>query len=441
MTVDAPVNRTDPATLLQLLGEALSAAQAANRSVGLLVVHVADFQRIAAAFGQRATTMVITELAQRLRSAVKPTDVIIRIGDAKFAVLVDPVRTQGVLVLAANKVGQVLAPPVQAANAEVQPTTHIGIAVGPEHGRNADELLQHAETALLSAITDDLPYAVYTTAQATLAIGSLDLERELDAAISRGDLEVYYQPKISAADFRPCGAEALLRWTSPERGRISPDVFIPLADKPGRIEPLTAFVLNTALRQSADWPKYWGPLGVAVNVTTRTIEGGDLCGMVASALGMWDAAPSRLFIEITEGAMMRNPTLSFGVLRELRDLGVQISIDDFGTGYSSFAYFKNIPADELKIDKSFVMKMLNDDDDKKIVRTIIELAKSFGLKVTAEGVEDGETAAMLAQLRCDRLQGYHYSRPLPNLEFVAWLEEYRRAEERRLLLTPVASGS
>jgi EAL domain-containing protein (putative c-di-GMP-specific phosphodiesterase class I) len=129
------------------------------------------------------------------------------------------------------------------------------------------------------------------------------------------------------------------------------------------------------------------------------------------------------------------------VLRELRDLGVQISIDDFGTGYSSFAYFKNIPADELKIDKSFVMKMLNDDDDKKIVRTIIELAKSFGLKVTAEGVEDGETAAMLAQLRCDRLQGYHYSRPLPNVEFVAWLEEYRRAEERRLLLTPVASGS
>ena len=212
---------------------------------------------------------------------------------------------------------------------------------------------------------------------------------------------------------------------------MSPDVFVPLADKLGVIEPLTAFVLNTALRQSAEWPDHWGRLAVAVNVTPRVIEGGELCGLVASALGLWDAAPQRLFVEVTEGAIMRNPQASFAVLRELREQGVQISIDDFGTGYSSLAYFKNIPADELKIDKSFVMKMLEDDGDRKIVRAVIELAKSFGLKVTAEGVEDAATAAALAALRCDTLQGYHYSEALPHAKFVAWLEAYRMHEDER----------
>jgi EAL domain-containing protein (putative c-di-GMP-specific phosphodiesterase class I) len=208
-------------------------------------------------------------------------------------------------------------------------------------------------------------------------------------------------------------------------------VFVPLADQLGLIEPLTAYVLNTALRQSAEWPAGSQPLAVAVNVTPRVIEGGELNGLVASALALWDMVPQRLIVEITEGAIMRNPQASFAVLRELREQGVHISIDDFGTGYSSLAYFKNIPADELKIDKSFVMKMLNDDGDRKIVRTVIELAKSFGLRVTAEGVEDAATAAALADLHCDTLQGYHYSPPLPNAKFVAWLEAYRADAARR----------
>jgi EAL domain-containing protein (putative c-di-GMP-specific phosphodiesterase class I) len=173
------------------------------------------------------------------------------------------------------------------------------------------------------------------------------------------------------------------------------------------------------------------PLAVAVNVAPRVIEGGELNGLVASALALWDTAPQRLIVEITEGAIMSNARASFTVLRELREQGVHISIDDFGTGYSSLAYFKNIPADELKIDKSFVMKMLHDDGDRKIVRTVIELAKSFGLEVTAEGVEDGATAAALADLRCDTLQGYHYSPPLPNAKFVAWLESYRADADKR----------
>ena len=420
----------EPNAVLRSLGASLVSAAAEPRALGLLLVQVANFDRVAAAFGPRAAQEVAAAVAERLRGVVRPSDKVLQLSDAKFAVIVDPARNQSVLVLAAHRVGQALGEPVRVDGANVNVLARIGITHAAA-GIDANGWLQQAEAALQSAVGDDAAYAVYTSALAGRAADSLGLELELDSAIKRNELEVFYQPKISAATLEPCGAEALLRWTNPARGPVSPDVFVPLAEKLGVIEPLTAFVLNTALRQSAEWPGHWGTLAVAVNVTPRVIEGGELCGLVASALGLWDAAPERLFVEVTEGAIMRNPQASFAVLRELREQGVQISIDDFGTGYSSLAYFKNIPADELKIDKSFVMKMLEDDGDRKIVRAVIELAKSFGLKVTAEGVEDAATAAALAALRCDTLQGYHYSEALPHAKFVAWLEAYRMHEDER----------
>jgi diguanylate cyclase (GGDEF)-like protein len=426
--VEGLVNQTDSNAFLHFLGNALEGAKAAKQSVGLLVVHIENFDRVVSALGFRAANRTIAEVARRLRRAVKPNDSVLRISEAKFAVLINPVRNQGLLVLAASKLGQILARPVQVDQSEVNVVARIGTAIGPEQAGGADDLLQRAETALLTAMTDDQPYAAYAPAQSERATDSLGLEAELDNAIRKGEFELYYQPKISTVDFRPCGAEALLRWINPKRGPISPDIFIPLADKAGRIEPLTSWVLNTAVRQSAEWPQHWDPLTVAVNVTPRVIEDADLGAMVASAVGMWDTVPDRLFIEITEGAIMKNPAVSFSVLRSLREQGVQISIDDFGTGYSSLAYFKNIPADELKIDKSFVINMLGDKGDKQIVRTVIDLAKSFGLMVTAEGVEDRPTAEMLAQLGCDRLQGYFYSKPLPQTKFIEWLDAFARAE-------------
>ena len=183
-------------------------------------------------------------------------------------------------------------------------------------------------------------------------------------------------------------------------------------------------MLNSALREAADWPKHWGELSVSVNVTPKVIDRVDLPGMILGALGMWDTAPERLFVEVTEGAIMANPEASLKVLKQLRELNVHVSIDDFGTGYSSLAYFKNIPADELKIDKSFVINMLEDAGDKQIVRAVLELARGFGLTVTAEGVEDARTATALSALGCDRLQGYYFSRPLPQRAFIAWLNEY-----------------
>jgi predicted signal transduction protein with EAL and GGDEF domain len=414
----------EPNAVLDLLGASLASRAQEPRALGVLLVQITNYDRVAAVFGLRAAHELAVAVAERLQRVAKPTDRIVQVTDAKFVVVVDPARNQGVLVLAANRIVETLGAPIRVGDANVNALPRIGIATAPTQA-DASLWLQHAEAALLSAAADAVAYAFFTPALAGRAADSLGLELELESAIKRNELEVYYQPKVSAATLEPCGAEALLRWTSATRGRVSPDVFVPLADQPGLIEPLTAFVLNTALRQSRAWPARWGPLAVAVNVTPRVIEGGELNGLVASALSLWDAAPQRLFVEITEGAIMRNPQASFAVLRELREQGVRISIDDFGTGYSSLAYFKNIPADELKIDKSFVMKMLHDNGDRKIVRAIMELAKSFGLKVTAEGVEDAATALALAELDCDTLQGYHYSPPLPNAKFVAWLEDYR----------------
>jgi len=204
---------------------------------------------------------------------------------------------------------------------------------------------------------------------------------------------------------------------------VPPDVFISVADATGQIEPLTWFGINSAFRQRDDWTDRWGPLSVAINVTPRLVEQGDLADVVSNAKGLWNVPAEQITIEVTENALMR-PDESFESLNDLRTTGARVSIDDFGTGYSSLSYFNSIPADELKIDRSFVMKMLEDDGYSRIVSTIINLAHDFGLKVTAEGVENCQTADALAAMGCDYLQGFYFSRPLPQAEFVNWLADY-----------------
>lgn len=424
--MEPSVNQTDRTTFLRHLEDSVAAAERRAETLGLVIVQIENYERVAAAFGSRVASSSAVELATRLRRAVRSQDDVTRIGESKFAVVIRPLRNPGMLILAANKISSALARPARIGGHDVTAAPRLGMSVTTEKACDAESLLQHAETALLTAHADDQPYALYSPALHKRAGDSLGLEVELEKAIQKGELELHYQPKIAAADFTPCGAEALLRWTSATRGPISPEVFVPLADKIGRTEQLTSFVLNTALRQSAEWPRHWGRLSVAVNVTPRALEDADFAAAVDGALGLWDTPPDKLFIEITEGAIMRDPQTSFRALRDLRALGVQISIDDFGTGYSSLAYFKNIPADELKVDKSFVSGMLADGGDRQIVRTIVELSKRFGLRVTAEGVEDLETATALAALSCDRLQGYHYSKPVPHAAFIAWLDGYAR---------------
>ncbi|MDH3419112.1 MAG: EAL domain-containing protein [Gammaproteobacteria bacterium] len=427
-----PVNQTSPSVLISVLCNAMKDLPQ-DKSIGLLIVHIENFDRLVSAFGHRMGGNLISTLATRLRETIRARDVAMRISDSKFAVIVNGAHNDGHLMLAAGKMSQTLEQPVTLGDHNVAAASRCGMAMSPQHTTSAEELLQHAETALLAAVENNTAYELYSKEKSNDIADALGLEIELDLAIARGEFELHYQPKISTESLTPCGAEALIRWHNPNRGLISPDIFIPMADRTGRIEPITRFVLNSALREAADWPTHWGELSVAINVTPTVIDQVDLPGMILGALGMWGAEAARLFVEITEGAIMANPEASLQVLKELRDLDVHVSIDDFGTGYSSLAYFKNIPADELKIDKSFVVNMLEDAGDEQIVRAVIELARSFGLAVTAEGVEDAKTASALGSLGCDRLQGYYYSRPLPQQAFIAWLDDFAQ--------TPVADNS
>lgn len=417
------VNQTDPVFFLRLLGRTMAKLATDKPSLGLLIIHLEDFDRLISAFGYQVGNRLIAELAGALRANIRPQDKVVRIGESKFAVVISPLRNQGILILAANKLTKICAKPFNVSDNEISVKFRIGMATGPEQGSDAETLLQNAETALLAAVSDDESYTIFARDQQERASDSLKLDNELEKAIKNREFELYYQPKISTRSFMPCGAEALIRWNNPKRGFVSPEVFIPLADRTGRMEPLTMFVLNTALKHASQWPR---ELSVSINLSPKTLQYDELVEMLEGSLKLWDFEPSRLIIEITEGALMDNPEESFQVLNSIRRLGVKISIDDFGTGYSSLAYFKNIPADELKIDKSFVLNMFDDEGDKKIVRAIVQLSKQFGLEITAEGVEDERTSRILAEFECDRLQGYHYSRPLPSNDFLEWIQQFRR---------------
>ena len=423
---DDQVSQTDSNAFLDIVRRSMSSMAETGESLGLLVVHLENHNRLISAFGYQIGNELVAEVFRELKSQLRPQDRIVRISESKFAIIIAPLRNPGIVVLAANKLSKISARSVKVGPHELSARLRIGIAIAPEQGSDAEILLQKAETALLAAHAEDTDHAIFAPDQHQRASESLRLDIELDRAIKRKEFELHFQPKVSTRDFLPCGAEALIRWNNPERGFVSPDVFIPLADRTGRIEPLTSFVLNASMQQAAQWPR---DLDLAINMSPKMLNSPDLIEMVAIALKLWDFSPKRLFVEITEGAIMENPQSSFRVLSGLRDLGVRISIDDFGTGYSSLAYFKNIPADELKIDKSFVQNMLQDTGDKKIVGAIIQLSRQFGLEVTAEGIEDARTARVLAKLGCARLQGYYYAPALPQSKFLEWLQAYRADAE------------
>jgi diguanylate cyclase (GGDEF)-like protein len=421
----------DRDAFLRLVDAAMDNATNGHRALGLVVLQLQNFDLLSSALGFAAASRVTAEVEQLTRRAVRTEDVVVRLGDAKFAVVLGAMRNDSVLLLAASKLDNTLNRPMRVGDTDVSLVLRIGMASGPSQADCAEELLRCAETALLTAIAKGERYVNYSAGQREQATESLDLEQELERAIERGEFEVCYQPKVRASDGSPVGAEALLRWNNPQRGPISPNVFIPLAERTGAIEALTTFVIQTAARQSAEWPRYWGPLSVAVNVTPRVLEAGDLPDLIADALAMWNGVANQFIVEVTEGVVMRDPEHNFAVLRGLRASGLRISIDDFGTGYSSLAYFKNIPTDELKIDKSFIANILEDEGDRKIVRAVVDLSKAFGFEVTAEGVENQGTAALLAELGCDCLQGYFYSPPLRQRDFVAWLQQHPQPAVRR----------
>jgi diguanylate cyclase len=348
----------------------------------------------------------------RLRNTLRDSDTVVRKETGEMAVLLPSVNGPDDVIVVAKKLLGSLQEPISIDGLKTDIRPRVGISLFPEHASNAVTLMERAENALDFGRRNKSSYSLYshvggTAKRTTLSMG------QLRQAIVADQLFLLYQPKISFKGQYVSGLEVLTRWQQPDLGLISPDEFIPVAERTGLIIPLTLWVLKQSLLQCRTWREIGIDIGVAVNLSMWNLDAQELPTQISSLLENTGIPADRLELEITESAIMGDPQRAIRTLSLIRDLGVRFAIDDFGTGYSSLAYLKKLPVSSIKIDKSFVKNMEHDRDNAIIVRSIIDLGHNLGLKVVAEGVETQEAQNMLRSFDCDEMQGYYYSRPIP----------------------------
>ncbi|RMG29586.1 MAG: EAL domain-containing protein [Gammaproteobacteria bacterium] len=429
-------NRT---LLTDRLQQTLYHAQRENEEFCLLILDLDRFKEINDTLGHQAGDDVLREIAHRLALLLRRSDTVARLGGDEFAILLPSTGSREAEEIAA-KIAEAVEQPIRWHEQLLYVGTSIGIAAYPAHGHDVDTLLKRADVAMYVAKNNDLPYAVYNVRKDQHSISRLTLISELRRAIETGSLELHYQPKIAIEDRTVVGAEALLRW--PKWHNLSTESLIQTCEQAGLIQPLTQWVLEAAVDQLKRWQGMGLELPVAVNLSAWNLAHSEIDTYLDGLIQRQQISPGLLEVEITENSMMRNPERAVRLLRRLKGLGIRLAVDDFGTGFSSLTYLKRMPVDHIKIDKSFVMDMLQDENDAIIVRSIIDLAHNLGMKVIAEGVDSSEVFALLEILRCDMAQGYFISRPLPPEGFNRWLARQAQAmadtpEPRQLLVFPL----
>ena len=404
------------------LGQAIQQAQSDGRAMALLLMDLNDFREINDTLGHQIGDQVLVQVADRLRGALWESDVLARLGGDEFAVFLPRLADKAHINLVLDKIFTVLRPVFLIEGAPLDVQSAIGIALYPDHGLDADTLLQHADVALYSAKDRNLSHLFYSSESDHYNPQQLALMAELRLALQSEELTLHYQPVLDIKSGKTTGVEALVRWQHPSRGLLYPDTFIPAAEKTGLIAPLTTWVLANALRQQHRWQRAGIKLNVSVNLSVRNLQQHDIVEEIRDILISSGVLPECLTLEITESAIMVDPERAKTVLTELHDLGIRFAIDDFGIGHSSLAYLKHLPVDKMKVDKSFVMDFKN-PANAAIVRATIDLAHNLGLSVTAEGVEDESALNALGLLGCDHAQGYYLSRPQAVDKLGAWLRE------------------
>ena len=398
-------------------GRHIALAVKSSENLAVLLVHVHGIERLCATVGHQRAAEMLGMFHSQLLSIARQDDAIERIGDRKFIVMLHGLRNRGHVSLAAKKIERMAQQTIASEIEKSALRTTIGVVMCPEQGNDAHEIIRSAEVASLAGSRKQESVNFFETQAAEQLFVDWGLEGRLAAALESGDLELFYQPKICLRTNAIVGAEALMRWQEPEIGTISPDVFISLAEQTGQIAELTNFAIQRACRQLNEWQDSLPGLTMAVNITPTIIQNAEIVDVLQSAANIWSVPPGHLTMEVTENALMADRDASHVVLTRIREFGARVSIDDFGTGYSSLAYLKEIPADELKIDRSFVMGMLADSGDYKIVEHSIRIAESFGLSVVAEGIESAALLAELRKLGCNYGQGFFISKPVPASEF------------------------
>jgi diguanylate cyclase (GGDEF)-like protein len=405
---------------------ALTHANRHRKMLAVIFVDLDRFKTIVDTLGHAIGDRLLRAVAERLSGCLEEGDTLARMGGDEFVVLLPQINRADKAVRLAHKVLEVLKPAFQFSGHELHITTSIGISLYPYDGEDADTLLKNADTALYRAKEQGRNnYQLYTPAMNARAFERLALENSLRKALERKEFLLHYQPQTDMRTGAIVGVEALLRWQHPDLGLVYPSEFIPIAEETGLIVPLGEWVLRTACVQARAWQTLGlPPFTVAVNLSARQFLQQDLVDTVARILKETGVDPRSLEIEITESIAMQNADYTIVVLRDLKEMGILIAMDDFGTGYSSLSYLKKFPIDSLKIDQSFVRDITTDLNDAAIANAIIVLAHSLKLNVVAEGVETAAQEAFLKEHRCDRLQGYLFSTPIPAPLFEAFFRRH-----------------
>jgi diguanylate cyclase (GGDEF)-like protein len=412
------------AMFIDRLQQVLRQTRRSADPVTVMLLDLDRFKLINDSLGHPAGDQVLRDVASRLRDVLRESDTVARLGGDEFALLLPgspPERVNQIV----ERVLRVLEAPILLEDQPVDVGASIGIATWPEDGDDADTLLRHADVAMYVAKRAGSGHARYDQRFEAAPQGQLSLLGELRRAVEQDELLLHYQPKVSLADGRVHRAEALVRWLHPERGMVPPGDFIPFAEQTGYIRQISRWVIGEGIRQAAQWHRQGLDIAVSINVAARDLMSSDLLAYVSDMLDRHGVPASQVCLEITESGVMEDPARALDTLARLHTKGLRLSIDDFGTGYSSLAYLKKLPVKELKIDRSFVMHLVDDADDAAIVRSTIELGHNMGLEVVAEGVEGQAEVDLLAQLGCDEAQGYFFSRPLPAAAFEEWLHARR----------------
>jgi diguanylate cyclase (GGDEF)-like protein len=409
---------------LRCVRDGIIASRATGESVALLIVDLDHFKELNDTLGHDAGDQLLRQVGERLHAVLRASDTAARLGGDEFGVLLSDSSDGTSAELVAEKILKAIAQPFPIKTVGLRVTASIGIALFPEHAENDEQLMQHADVAMYEAKAAQSGYACYARERDKHSLERLTLAGELSHALEAGEIEAHFQPKADAGSRRIVGVEALVRWQHPTRGLISPAAFVTVAEQAGLGRALTRRMLDLALKQIRVWRDAGFDLHVAVNTTVADLQDTQFPAEVAATLEAHGLPPEALVLEVTENMVLADPVRVGDVLAQLGELGLGLSLDDFGTGFSSLTHLKSLPVGEVKIDRSFVGRMTTDPVDAAIVQATIQLAHSIGIRVVAEGIEDQVTWSSLVANRCELVQGYALSRPLPALD----LETLLRAQ-------------